>query len=99
MSTAALPPTACMPPVQPPLAPASLPRPACPLCSAASLSRLPSTIPDSLVHACRQLPRFDVTLMDHFLDDQRALKDEVYALFKQHPELLVAVEEGMTKGG
>lgn len=36
--------------------------------------------------------------MEHFLDNQLALKAEVYELFRQHPELLVAEEEGMTKG-
>ena len=46
----------------------------------------------------RQLPRFDVTLMETHLDDLRAFKKEVYELFRQHPELLVAEEEGMTKG-
>lgn len=48
--------------------------------------------------AIRRLPRFDVTLMEHFLDSQRPMKIEVYELFRQHPELLVAEEEGMTKG-
>ncbi|KAL4429343.1 hypothetical protein ABPG77_005117 [Micractinium sp. CCAP 211/92] len=48
-------------------------------------------------YAVRQLPRFDVTIMEHFLDSHRPLKDEVYTLFKQHPELLVAEEEGLTK--
>lgn len=33
--------------------------------------------------ARRQLPRFDVTLMEQFLDDQRGLKSEVYELFRQ----------------
>ncbi len=46
----------------------------------------------------RSLPRFDATFMEHFLDTDRGLKEEVYDLFKQHPELLYAVEEGMTKG-
>jgi len=36
--------------------------------------------------------------MEHYLDTDRGLKEEVYDLFKQHPELLYAVEEGMTKG-
>ena len=30
---------------------------------------------------------------------EQELKEEVYALFKQHPELLYPVEEGLTKGG
>ena len=46
----------------------------------------------------RSLPRFDVTFMEHYLETDRGLKNEVYDLFKQHPELLYAVEEGMTKG-
>ncbi|PSC71176.1 acyl-coenzyme A oxidase peroxisomal [Micractinium conductrix] len=48
-------------------------------------------------HAVRRLPRFDVTLMEHYLDDLRPLKEEVYELFKQHPELLVKEEEGLSK--
>ena len=54
--------------------------------------------PTSAAYAVRQLPRFDVTLMDHFLEGQRSLRTEVYELFKQHPELLVAEEEGLSKG-
>ena len=46
----------------------------------------------------RALPRFDTTLMTHYLCDAPALRDEVYELFRQHPELLVAEEEGLTKG-
>lgn len=46
----------------------------------------------------RSLPRFDATFMEHYLETDRGLKEEVYDLFKQHPELLYAVEEGMTKG-
>lgn len=46
----------------------------------------------------RSLPRFDATFMEHYLDTDRGLKEELYDLFKQHPELLYAVEEGMTKG-
>lgn len=48
--------------------------------------------------AHRQLPRFDAVIMEHYLCDNPSLKDEVYELFRQHPELLVAEEEGMTKG-
>lgn len=44
-----------------------------------------------------QLPRFDVNQMEIFLDDQRAVKQDVYDLFARHSELLVAEEEGMTK--
>ena len=32
------------------------------------------------------------------MTSEQELKEEVYALFKQHPELLYAVEEGLTKG-
>ena len=46
----------------------------------------------------RSLPRFDATFMEHYLETDRGLKEEVYDLFRQHPELLYAVEEGMTKG-
>ena len=46
----------------------------------------------------RSLPRFDATFMEHYLETDRGLKEELYDLFKQHPELLYAVEEGMTKG-
>lgn len=46
----------------------------------------------------RSLPRFDATFMEHYLETDRGLKEEVYDLFKQRPELLYAVEEGMTKG-
>lgn len=49
--------------------------------------------------AIRQLPRFDVTIMESFLDTHRQLKLEFYELFRQHPELLVAEEEGLSKGG
>ena len=34
-----------------------------------------------------------------YLTSEQELKEEVYALFKQHPELLYPVEEGLTKGG
>ena len=34
-----------------------------------------------------------------YLTAEQELKEEVYALFKQHPELLYPVEEGLTKGG
>lgn len=31
------------------------------------------------------------------MDSHRALKTETYELFRQHPELLIAEEEGLTK--
>jgi hypothetical protein len=37
--------------------------------------------------------------MEHFLDNLLPFKAEVYELFRQHPELLVAEEEGLSKGG
>jgi hypothetical protein len=37
--------------------------------------------------------------MEHFLDSQLPFKAEVYEVFRQHPELLVAEEEGLSKGG
>ncbi len=37
--------------------------------------------------------------MAQYLTAEQELKEEVYALFKQHPELLYPVEEGLTKGG
>ena len=53
-------------------------------------------------HACsavahKRLPRFDSVIMEHYLNDMTGLRDEVYGLFRQHPELLVAEEEGLSK--
>lgn len=45
----------------------------------------------------RTLPRFDSNVMANYLDDLRSMKNEVYELFRQHPELLRAVD-GMTMG-
>ncbi len=53
---------------------------------------------DCSAKSSRSLPRFDSVVLEHFLDDQRGLKLEVYELFRQHPELLPAVYEGMSKG-
>ena len=47
--------------------------------------------------ALRQLPRFDSTLMEHYLCDTPTLRDEVYQIFKDHPDLLVPCEEGLRK--
>ncbi|KAK9869050.1 hypothetical protein WJX84_008987 [Apatococcus fuscideae] len=52
---------------------------------------------DCAAQSHRSLPRFDSVVLEHFLDDQRSLKLEVYELFRQHPELLPAVYEGMPK--
>lgn len=54
-------------------------------------------VPTSAPLAVRQLPRFDVVIMEHFLDEMRPFRQEVYDLFRAHPELLVAEEEGLTK--
>ena len=48
--------------------------------------------------AVRTLPRFDVGVMEAYLDDLRSMKLEVYELLRQHPELLPPITEGMTKG-
>ena len=48
--------------------------------------------------AHRQLPRFDTVIMEHYLSDLTGLRDEVYGLFEKRPELLVAEQEGLTKG-
>ena len=49
--------------------------------------------------AVKSLPRFDPYVMETYLDDQRDMKAKVHDLFRQHPELLPAVEEGLSKGG
>jgi hypothetical protein len=59
-------------------------------------SRLSPSSTSATAH--RQLPRFDATIMEHYLCDLPSLRDEVYELFKNHPELLVPCEEGLTKG-
>lgn len=56
------------------------------------------TNPCSAATAHRQLPRFDAVIMEHYMCDNPSLRDEVYELFRQHPELLVAEEEGLSKG-
>ena len=48
--------------------------------------------------AVRSLPRFDVGVLEAYLDDLRSMKLEVYELLRQHPELLPPTLEGMTKG-
>jgi acyl-CoA oxidase len=45
----------------------------------------------------RTLPRFDSNVLANYLDDLRSMKNEVYELFRQHPELLPAIGEGMSK--
>lgn len=47
--------------------------------------------------AHRQLPRFDVTIMEHFLCDNPSLRDDCYELFRQHPELLPPDVERLSK--
>lgn len=58
----------------------------------AQLARAPASA------AVKGLPRFDPYIMETYLDDLRDLKRTVYDLFKFRPELLPAVEEGMSKG-
>ena len=68
------------------------------LASAPHISESASQLEAAPCAVNRTLPRFDATFMEHYLETDRGLKEEVYDLFKQHPELLYAVEEGMTKG-
>jgi hypothetical protein len=49
--------------------------------------------------AAKMLPRFDPGVMETYLDDMREMKLRVYELFRQHPDLLPNVEEGLSKGG
>lgn len=51
--------------------------------------------PQAVAH--RRLPRFDVTIMEHYMCDNPSLRDECYTLFMQHPELLSPDVERMTK--
>ena len=44
------------------------------------------------------LPRFDTAVMEAALDDLASLKEEVYEVFRHHPELLPASLEGLSKG-
>ena len=44
------------------------------------------------------LPRFDTAVMEATLDDLASLKEEVYEVFRHHPELLPASLEGLSKG-
>ena len=56
---------------------------------------------DLLATAARSalsLPRFDANVMENYLDDLASLKEEVYSVFEQNPELLPACLEGLTKG-
>lgn len=46
----------------------------------------------------KQLPRFDAGVMETYLDDMRDMKAKVYQMFREHPELLPNVEEGLSKG-
>ncbi|KAL3157409.1 hypothetical protein ABBQ32_011884 [Trebouxia sp. C0010 RCD-2024] len=62
-----------------------------------SVPQIPQSVEAAPCAVNRSLPRFDATFMEHYLETDRGLKEEVYDLFKQHPELLYAVEEGMTK--
>lgn len=65
----------------------------------ADATPIPSSIMSSptSARAHRQLPRFDVTLMERYLDPSHSLKEEVYAVFERHPELLMKETEALTK--
>lgn len=54
----------------------------------------PSSAPGAAV---KGMPRFDPYVLETYLDDLRDLKAMVYDLFKARPDLLPAVEEGMSK--
>jgi hypothetical protein len=54
--------------------------------------------PQQCAGAVRSLPRFDSYLLERYLDELRELKRVVYDIFKNNPELLTPVEEGLTKG-
>ncbi|KDD72461.1 hypothetical protein H632_c3313p0, partial [Helicosporidium sp. ATCC 50920] len=45
----------------------------------------------------RHLPRFDVTVMDRYLDPMHAQRGEVYDVLRQHPDLLVPCPEALSK--
>lgn len=45
----------------------------------------------------RTLPRFDPYILETYLDDLRDIKKKAYDIFKYRPDLLPAVEEGMSK--
>ncbi|GLC47166.1 hypothetical protein PLESTB_001388100 [Pleodorina starrii] len=47
--------------------------------------------------AAKMLPRFDPGVMETYLDDMREMKARVHEVFRQHPDLLPSVEEGLSK--
>eukprot|EP00195_Chlamydomonas_chlamydogama_P012817 CAMPEP_0202892802 /NCGR_PEP_ID=MMETSP1392-20130828/2490_1 /ASSEMBLY_ACC=CAM_ASM_000868 /TAXON_ID=225041 /ORGANISM="Chlamydomonas chlamydogama, Strain SAG 11-48b" /LENGTH=662 /DNA_ID=CAMNT_0049576893 /DNA_START=125 /DNA_END=2113 /DNA_ORIENTATION=+ len=47
--------------------------------------------------AVKSLPRFDAYILETYIDDLRELRTKVFDLFKQHPDLLPTVEEGLSK--
>ncbi|PNG99912.1 hypothetical protein TSOC_014317, partial [Tetrabaena socialis] len=47
--------------------------------------------------ATKSLPRFDPGILETYLDDMRDMKMKVHELFRQHPDLLPNVEEGLSK--
>ncbi|GFR51630.1 hypothetical protein Agub_g14059 [Astrephomene gubernaculifera] len=59
-------------------------------CAAATSSTRPRS-------ATKSLPRFDPGVMETYLDDMRDMRARVNELFRQHPELLPNVEEGLSK--
>jgi hypothetical protein len=66
------------------------------------LSIGPSSLKGSLqrqeTSSVKSLPRFDSYILGRFIDDLYEFKQSVYEEFRQHPELLPPVIEGLTKG-
>ncbi|GIL69204.1 hypothetical protein Vretimale_12660 [Volvox reticuliferus] len=62
-----------------------------------TLSPCASTAPRRARSATKMLPRFDPGVMETYLDDMREMKIRVHELFRQHPDLLPNVEEGLSK--
>lgn len=63
-----------------------------------SLSSCAATAPARARSAAKMLPRFDPGVMETYLDDMREMRIRVHELFRQHPELLPNIEEGLSKG-
>ncbi|KXZ46313.1 hypothetical protein GPECTOR_45g183 [Gonium pectorale] len=57
-----------------------------------------ATAPARARSAAKMLPRFDPGVMETYLDDMREMKARVHELFRQNPDLLPNVEEGLSKG-
>ncbi|GIL60959.1 hypothetical protein Vafri_15757 [Volvox africanus] len=62
-----------------------------------TLAPCAATPPNRARSATKMLPRFDPGVMETYLDDMREMKIRVHELFRQHPDLLPNVEEGLSK--